>query len=234
MPTSNSSANGTASTGGETGYGGLRRRVSLVALLLVNLLPLGGVLFLQWDVGALLILYWTENLVLGAYTLARMLVVSPLGALPMGCFFVIHYGGFCAVHGLFLVTLVLGHDFDPMDGESWPLFLVFVQLLVNVVREVLGFAPPEWLWAFAALFVSHGISFVANFLLGGERERLALKDLMAAPYGRIMILHVTIILGGIAVMALGEPLAMLVVLVLLKLGLDLALHQREHRRLAGD
>ncbi len=45
-------------------YAGVRRRLSLVVLVLVNLLPLAGVLFFDWDVAALVILYWSENLVL--------------------------------------------------------------------------------------------------------------------------------------------------------------------------
>lgn len=204
-----------------------------MVLVLVNLLPLAGVLLLDWDVAALMVLYWSENLVLGFYTLLKMLVISPLGALGMGTFFAIHYGGFCAVHGLFIASLLLDEGIDPMPGEPWPLFLVFPQLLVNVVRQVLEYAPPEWLFAFAALYVSHGVSFVVNFLFGRERDELGLKQLMTAPYGRIVLLHVAILLGGFAVMSLGQPVAMLAVLVLLKLGLDVRLHLREHRALAA-
>ena len=181
-----------------------------------------------------MVLYWSENLVLGFYTLLKMLVVSPLGGLGMGCFFLLHYGGFCAVHGLFVIMLMIGADVDPMPGEPWPLFLVFLQLLVNVVREVLSFAPPAWIVAFDALFLSHGVSFVANFMFGPERQQLDLQQLMRAPYGRIVVLHLAILLGGFAVMALGQPLALLLVLVLGKLGLDIVLHEREHRSLAGD
>ena len=47
------------------------------------------------------------------------------------------------------------------------------------------------------------------------------------------MLHVAIILGGFAVMALGEPVALLVVLVLLKLALDIRLHLREHGATPG-
>ena len=218
----------------QSGYGGLRRRLSLVVLVVVNLLPLGGVLFFGWDVAALVILYWSENLVLGFYTLVKMLVKSPVGGLGTGLFFSIHYGGFCAVHGVFILVMLVEGEFEPMPEDPWPLFLVFPQLLFNVAREVLSFAPPEWLVAFAALAFSHGVSFVANFLLGGERQRLSVKVLMGAPYGRIVVLHVAIILGGFGTMALGQPVAMLAVLVALKLGLDIKLHLREHRRIAAD
>ena len=37
--------------------------------------------------------------------------------------------------------------------DPWPLWLMFVQLLYNVSLQVFAFAPPEWLWAFAALAV---------------------------------------------------------------------------------
>lgn len=215
-------------------YSGLRRRASLLVLVLVNLLPLVGVFVFDWDVAALMLLYWSENLVLGFYTLLKMLVISPLRGLGMGSFFAIHYGGFCAVHGLFIAMMLLDEDIDPMPGEPWPLFLVFPQLLVNVVRQVLTHTPPEWLFAFAALYISHGVSFVVNFLFGRERDELSLRQLMSAPYGRIMILHVAILVGGFAVMALGQPVAMLLVLVLLKLGLDVVLHLREHRALAAE
>lgn len=218
---------------GQPSYSGLREHASLLFLVVVNLIPLAGVLFFDWNVLGLLVLYWSENLVLGFYTLLKMLVKSPLGGLGMGLFFSIHYGGFCAGHGLFILSIVADVKVDPIPGDPWPLFLVFPQMLINVVHQVLAIAPPEWLYAFAALVVSHGISFVLNFLLGGERDELGLNQLMSAPYGRIVVLHIAIILGGIAVMALGQPLAMLLILVLLKLGVDVTLHLREHRKLAA-
>ena len=214
-------------------YGGLRSRVSLLLLVLVNLLPLAGVLWFDWDVAALLLLYWSENLVLGFYTLLKMLTIAPVRGLGMGLFFCIHYGGFCAVHGLLIATTLLDENIDPMPGDPWPFFLVFPQMLINVVRQVLMHTPPEWLIAFGALFVSHGVSYVMNFLFGGEREESDLGQLMGAPYGRIVVLHIAVLFGGMAVMALGQPIAMLVVLVLLKIGLDVSLHLREHRALAA-
>jgi ABC-type multidrug transport system permease subunit len=84
--------------------------------------------------------------------------------------------------------------------------------------------------AFVGLLISHGYSFVSNFLLGGEREQASTRDLMSAPYKRIVILHVAIIAGGFAVAALGQPLVLLIVLIALKLVLDIALHRQERRR----
>ena len=210
----------------------LPRHLSLAALVAVNLFPLPGVLLFGWDVGALVVLYWSENLVIGFYTIVKMLVVSPFRGLFSSAFFLVHFGGFCAVHGLFISFLLL--DIEPSfpQEDPWPLWLVFVQLLVEVVRGVLSQAPPEWLAGFAALFVSHGISLVQNFFLRRERDRVTIGKLMNAPYARIVILHLAILFGGFAVMALGENLFMLLMLVVLKLAVDIRLHQREHYKLS--
>ena len=214
-------------------YRGWRRDLSLAVLIAVNVLPIYGVLKLDWDVGALMVLYWSENLVIGFYTLLRMLVVSPVGGIFSGLFFTVHYGGFCAVHGLFILSMLFEGQGDAFPRGDWPFVLVFVELLVNVVRQVLAMAPSEWIVAFAGLMLSHGVSFVANFLVAGERHRANIGQLMSAPYGRVVLLHVAVLFGGFAVMALGQPIGMLLVLVLGKIGVDVAMHVREHRTLGS-
>ena len=59
---------------------------------------------------------------------------------------------------------------------------------------------------------------------------------MTAPYGRLMVLHITIIIGGMAIAMTGAPSAAVLILVLLKTALDLGLHLAEHRlgRCHGD
>ncbi|HEX7037109.1 MAG TPA: DUF6498-containing protein [Pseudomonadales bacterium] len=217
----------------ELGDTDTRRRLALAALVGANLLPLVGVLLWGWDVGALVVLYWSENLIIGAYTLVKMLVASPLGGLFGGVFFLIHYGGFCAVHGMLVLMLAVEQQPHVLEGERWPSFLVFVQLLIDVVRQVLSIAPSEWLVVFGALAVSHGLSLALNYFAGGEYRGETVKSLMMAPYKRILILHFAIILGGIGVGALGSPLPLLVLLVSLKLVVDVWLHRREHRTSAA-
>ncbi|WP_439102097.1 DUF6498-containing protein [Congregibacter sp.] len=211
-------------------YRGRRGRLSLALLVTANLLPLLGVLFFDWNVGALIILYWSENLVLGFYNILKMATSGGLSAVFPSLFFLIHYGGFCAVHGFFILSFLF--DVPPSFGDAppWPLFLIFLQLLFDVVEQVFALAPREWIIAFIGLFISHGYSFVSNFLMANEREVATVKGLMAAPYRRIVILHVAIIAGGFAVMSLGQPLFLLIILVGLKTVMDIALHLREHKR----
>jgi len=58
------------------------------------------------------------------------------------------------------------------------------------------------------------------FALSGEAKRARPTELMFAPYPRIIVLHVAIIGGGWLVMLMGEPMAGLIMLTLLKTGFD--------------
>ena len=76
-------------------------------ILAVDLFPIIAVLTLGWGAAALVFLYWLENLIIGAVTLAKMTATSmrdgPGGLIGMaflGPFFIVHYGMFCFVHGV--------------------------------------------------------------------------------------------------------------------------------------
>ncbi len=56
---------------------------------------------------------------------------------------------------------------------------------------------------------------------------------MFEPYGRLVILHLTILLGAFAIMVIGAPVAAVAVLVALKTAMDLGFHLREHRNVAA-
>ena len=137
------------------------------------------------------------------------------GALPrvaMAGFFVIHYGIFWTVHGVFVFAL-------PAFGN--------------------GAAFGEVLWgsvalAAVALFISHGASFFLNYLGRGEYLTASPTRQMSTPYGRVIVLHMTIIIGAFVIGILGAPIGALLVLVILKTALDLRLHQREHQAGAGE
>ena len=203
-------------------------KVSCLALVAANLAPLIGVLFAGWDASLIVLLYWTENLIIGAYNILRMAVAKVekpgrhLGKLFFIPFFCIHYGGFCGAHGIFLLFFFkLG---DPQailhqGGGVGP--LVFLQILFAVVSQLWTSAPRAMLWSFASLVASHGISFVQNYLMRGEYARVSVKELMGRPYKRIVIMHVAIIAGGFFVMRLQSPL--------LKSGLDVHFHWRSHK-----
>ena len=103
-------------------------------------------------------------------------------------------------------------------------------MLFNVIAKVWTNSPPEMIWALLGLFISHGISFVENFILGGEYRRSTIKELMHQPYQRIMVMHIAIIAAGIFVMKFNSPMPMLIILILLKIMFDIFLHRRSHKK----
>ncbi len=201
-------------------------RPSVVALVLANLLPLGGVLFLGWEIFPLVFLFWLENVVVGMFNVLKMLLATPSesGAwlvkafmIPFFCF---HYGMFCFVHGAFVFAL-LGRGVVEMGGFPRP--AQFGRVLESQHLS----------WAVLALVVSHGVSFGLNYLRSGEYRQARLEVLMHAPYGRVVVLHLAILGGGFLIMSLGSPVWALVLLIALKIGLDLRAHLRERRRFAA-
>lgn len=82
----------------------------------------------------------------------------------------------------------------------------------------------------AALFISHGVSFFTNYLRRREHLGTDLKTQMGEPYKRIIVMHLTIILGGFLTMLLRTPAAALLLLIALKTATDLYAHRKEHSR----
>lgn len=186
------------------------RRLPATAWILVaaNAVPLAGVLLFGWDLAEILLLYWVESAVVGGFTILKMLSKRAWSALFYAPFFAAHYGVFMIVHLVFLVTLFLQ---GPFAGEE--------RALGATLRNV-GIGA-------LALVASHGASFWANFLRGGERERLDMSAIMMRPYPRIVVMQLTILFGAFLAFALGSPVFALVLLLALKTGVDVKAHLAE-------
>lgn len=173
----------------------------IAAAIGFNLIPIAGVLFWGWSAFALVFLYWFENVVIGVRTLANIAAnamtsgVNPAAGFALGAFFTVHYGLFCTVHGVFVFAM--------FGGEG-------------------GLAESaNYGWGILSIVLWQIVLFVL-FVVSGEPRRAKPMELMFAPYPRIVVLHIAIIGGGWLVMAMGEPLAGLVMLTLLKTGFDVA------------
>jgi hypothetical protein len=83
--------------------------------------------------------------------------------------------------------------------------------------------------AVVGLLVGHGVSFATNYVGREEYRHTSAGERTSAPYGRVVVLHVTIVFGASLVGSLGNPLPALVLFVVLKTGIDLVAHRREHR-----
>lgn len=132
----------------------------------------------------------------------------------MAAFFTVHYGGFTAAHGFVVLLLFgmpeLGHPVT-QRGSFGPLGPMVQALFGN--RE-------GWLALAAIVVAMHAVSFVRWVKATRERPT-PVKELMAAPYGRMVVLHIALLAGGFLIMSFKAPEPGVLLLVALKLGYDL-------------
>jgi hypothetical protein len=169
------------------------------------------------------VLYWLENVVLGGFALVRLISAGFLGPVKpaggpvtpeldraiakaewplrigatafMGPFFVVHYGMFCFVHGIFVMHLLAaaGPSGDVADDP------------VALINAALG-AAPGMIW-FVAAIAGWKFVLLALFFFGrGDVRRSSISEEMIAPYGRIVALHVAIFAGAFGLALLNEPM----------------------------
>ncbi len=200
-------------------------RPSVIALILANLIPVFGVFIFHWEIFPLMFLFWSENVIIGALNVLKMLTANPgspaswVGKFFIIPFFCVHYGMFTFIHGV----LVIGIFGGGLQNGRFPNFGTFWQI---AQENHLG-------WAILGLAVSRGISFATNYIGNGEYKRASLQQLMSQPYGRIVVLHLTILFGGFLMMVLHSPVWGLLLLVALKIALDLRGHFAERKKFAG-
>ncbi|MFD2255506.1 DUF6498-containing protein [Luteolibacter algae] len=221
---------------------------STIFLVLVNLLPIVGVLFWGWNIFEIVSLYWFENVVLGGINILKMLVASPIDAedkafktvpdnmpeylrnpaavskvhhgikLFLIPFFTFHYGMFCFVHGLFVFSL-LGEKNNGFGSGG---------LFNGTSRMVEEIFDTGGKWFVLGIVLSHLIAYFHNFIGKGEYRKTSAPELMIAPYGRIVVLHIAILFGAFVITALGGPVYLLILLILGKTALDTKLPQKAH------
>jgi len=188
---------------------------SSLILIAANLFPLAGALLGNWELGPVLLLYWAESAIIGFFNLAKIIVIGKWSALFAGPFFLGHFGGFMAGHFLFLYAFFLQDPaVDPAMAGN----------LSDVAAHLMILWP-----ALLALFISHGYSFVHNFL--GRREYIGrrVKDQMSEPYSRIIFMHLVIIFGGGLSLILGDTTLVLMGVIIVKTIVDLRAHLKQHQ-----
>jgi len=178
-----------------------------------------GVLVLDWSVFVVVALFWFENVVIGVLNVAKMLIsgarIGGLGliaALALGVFFTVHYGMFTAGHGVFVVALFGKSE---LGGSASGLFAPLGQMLGYLLTDREG-----WIAAGSIALLQTAAFF--RWWIATREQPALLPHLMFEPYGRIVVLHITVIVSGILVGMLRQPVFGALLLVALKLAFDIA------------
>jgi len=189
------------------------KQTSSLALVAANCVPIVGVLLFGWDLFSVLYVYWAESAVIGVFNILKMIRCNWMASLLYAPFFAIHYGGFMVGHLMFLITFF--HK----------------ELLDQSIRETVlsALSTTKFLAPMASLTLSHSVSFFQNYIGKKEYQHTDVSQLMFSPYKRIVVMHLTILFGGIFVFATSSlRIVPLILLIIGKTVLDLRAHRLHH------
>ena len=217
-----------------------------ILLVLFNLVPLAGVLWWGWQLQTILVLYWLESGVIGVLNVPRLALArgapdraAASGPARIGTaakiflipFFIVHYGLFWLVHGVFVLVLPVVAALVSPAGRAETVTGGAPSPLSDVgLGAGLG-AGLDWgdvVAGAVAMGLFHLISFVYWDVVRREYEHTSPEAQMFAPYRRVVVLHLTILGGAFLVGLTGQPIAALTILVILKTLLDLRAHVGAH------
>ena len=204
--------------------GGLARLATAVVLVVVNLLPAWAVMTERIGMADVFLVYWIENVVVWACGIVRTATAEGPGKdtvavttngvpgdMSSAKFFALHYGIFTGVHGIFTI-IVVG----------------LVGLTGGVGQVVL---------LSLAITVSHLFSLGVNWFGRDERKVVSPGQAMFAPYPRMLVLHIGIIIAfGVALDGWehgengNDQVTAVAVLCVLKTLVDLGFHAFQHRK----
>lgn len=185
-----------------------------MVMIVMNLIPMYGVLFWGWSVTTLLAVYWAETLVIGLLNIPKILACRAGAGLNVETAFVftLHFFSFSFIHAIALFIMF----FANAEGVN----------LIELFSSLFNFG--YLFWAAVPFFFSHLFSMIVNFY--GQKEYLKFSpDQMAKqPYVRIGLMHATLLLGGAMTTSAGSPAGFIIAMVVLKTAMDIYAHMREH------
>ena len=196
-------------------------RPEAIWIVASNAIPVAGALFFGWPALSLMLFYWIENAVIGAFN-ALKIAVSGIGkpkalaafTVFLVPFFFFHYGLFCYVHGVFVLAMFAVAD--PSVSDSFDLVTVVWRRLetdTDLRTGVIALIAVQAAW-FLVLWVGAGKWRTVNPLAQ-----------MFEPYPRIIVLHFTIFVATIPVLLLGQGWIAVAALAAFKACMELGLTQ---------
>lgn len=196
--------------------------LSSIVLIVVNLIPVFGVLFWGWNAYAILLAYWIESFIVGVFAFIKIrkstgkdktnVVINGVNSTSMApkklsISFLNVYGSFMFVHLIFLSVF-------------YSLFFKSGSILFGTVISSIS------------LFLSHWMSYRINFIGKEEYKQLSPSHEFNLPFKRIFVMQFIIILGiGFFVGVFhAEPQMVILPTALFKVTFDLLFHIKEHSK----
>jgi Family of unknown function (DUF6498) len=202
------------------------RWLNLLFVLAINAVPFYGAMSLGWSVSTILVLFWVENVLIIIATSVRIVLhriwtrkrghweiapdanaVAAPGPVNGNAFLIAYLGVtgiFTLAHGVFVVGLAVGMSQHHPDQSMW--LFSFAQLRQGA----------------ATLSIMLAINLLADLPSLRQRSFASLKAYADSRMARVIILHLGIIFGMLAIMMTDSPLGLLGVLIGLKTLVELS------------
>ena len=208
--------------------------LSMLTLVVANVAFL--VLFLVYDLTLFQVaaVYWWECLWIGLFSALKLIVASIIADPYENRWVHVTPGGrvLASIVAIFFVS-----------AEFLSIFFVLGMVITFVFHGLTGIDQGELmlsalgpvLGSSALFLIGHGVSFVVNFLIGGEFRNAKAVTLLALPLKRCIALIAAIVVAFTAAWLLpgfANTTGFVILLIALKLSWDYVLHLRERRAFA--
>ena len=214
---------------------------SRLALIAANLVPLVGVIFLDWDLLSILLLYWLETLLVFGLALMRAIKHSGGAALGVSVLYLLVFVVLSAAH--MTVLVVLAEAVGQTDGSvpnlnqaaDAPLFSALKMIYLGGLEWIARERPELLLYALPAQVLSQLIGCWPGPTLAADRTLVSAQAILRQALGRVVILHMALLLGSVVIAAMQarDLLPILALLILFKLGFDVRGHWQAERTASG-
>jgi len=195
---------------------------STLFLIVSNIMLIFLAIFENWDIITIMFIFWSQSVIIGIFTFFKILDLKnftvdgfyinnrqakPTMTTKRGAafFFLFHYGFFHFVYLIF----ILGGPFFSKSSST-----VFTESTILIAVSI--------------FFANHLYSFIYNREKNANKKQ-NIGKVMFFPYMRIIPMHLTIIFGSFFLIS-GFPQFSLILFLLLKTGVDVAMHLIEHKQ----
>ena len=211
----------------------IKKYNSTIFLILANFIPIIGVIFFNFNIAQILILYWFETLIIGFFTILKIFYLpneKSISKFISSFSFLFRFGLSILFYLIFIIAMisVTGYYSGPIN--IFEIFKITFSIFFNgsYLENLLSII------SLLSLFISHAFSFYLNFIRLEEDKLSNLRMLENLPFSRIFQLHLSIVFGGFILIMLKilkagsiSLIGVLLLLILFKTYEDLNAHINE-------
>lgn len=185
--------------------------MTIGAIIIANLIALLGMVFFDWSMLQTILIYWAESVIFVFYNNCKIIFsrLKPSIKITALIFTTISYVIFLTIHYIFL-NVIFNNKIIAFNPN------LFFPILIPIIF----------------IFISHGISFIKNYIGRGEYTKLTTYDnvseINSSILKRIVTEHSCLMVGGAAVLYINQPTIGIVLLIVIKTIIDIDFHLKSY------